>query len=134
MFSDSPIINWRNAKTRYCLEGVECVACKKNYYPKKYLCECGGKNFEPIVFRGRGTLLSFTSITVSPLEFKRMAPYCIGLIKLEQGPKLIAQLADVELQDLKIGIPMVAVFRKHYTSGDKGIIHYGLKFVPGEDE
>ena len=131
MFSNSPIVNWRNIQSRYRLKGASCLSCGKNYYSKKYLCECGSKNFKTVVFRGRGKLLSFTEITVPPAEFKKTAPYSIGLIELEQGPRLIAQLVDIKLCDLKIGMPMVAVFRKYYSSCPKGVIYYGLKFVSG---
>jgi uncharacterized protein len=130
MFTNSPIANWRNAEHQYRLQGEICKSCKRYYFPKKYVCECGKMSFETIILKGEGILISFTTITTPPEEFKEMTPYCVGMIELGQGPRLISQIADVELCDLKIGMNMVSTFRKLYTSGEEGIIHYGLKFIP----
>ena len=126
----STIVGWRCRKSRYLLQGVTCTGCAALYYPKKYWCVCGATSFEPVNFSGRGTLISFTSITVPPQDFIAMAPYNLGLVELEEGPRLIAQVTDVAFDVLTIGMPVVAVFRKHYAAGEKGIIHYGMKFKP----
>lgn len=102
---------------------------QKKYYPKAYLCDCQSGDLESYEFSGFGTLVSFTQITVPPAAFESLAPYCIGLIALDEGPKMLAQLTDVDLGELKIGMKMQACLRKMYVSGDKGVIHYGLKFV-----
>ena len=59
-----------------------------------------------------------------------MAPYCVGIIELKEGAKITAQIVDCKYEDLKIGTEVEAVFRKFYKSGEKGIIHYGTKFIP----
>jgi len=61
-----------------------------------------------------------------------MTPYCIAIIKLKEGPKIISQIADAQLKELKIGMPVQAVFRNYYCTGKKEIINYGLKFIPIE--
>jgi uncharacterized OB-fold protein len=58
-----------------------------------------------------------------------MAPYCIGLVKLDEGSQVLGQIADVEIGDLKIGMKMQAQLRKLYVVGDEGTITYGIKFV-----
>jgi uncharacterized protein len=130
MFADSPLISWRMAKQRLFLEGVKCITCSAVYYPQKYTCVCGSHVFETIHFSGKGKLLSFTHITVAPAAFTAMVPYHLGLIEFEEGARLVAQVTDVAFEELSIGIPVIAVFRRLYTSGEKGIIHYGLKFRP----
>lgn len=130
MFADSPIMSWRASKHQYRLEGVTCLTCSHSYYPQKYRCVCGGLNFEPVQFSGRGKLLSFTQITISPTAFVSMVPYHLGLIELEEGVRLVSQVTDVALEELFIGMQVVATFRKYYASGEKGIIHYGIKFMP----
>lgn len=130
MYRESPIIRWRNYSERYRLEGNKCSECTKIYFPKKELCICGSRTFEPFVLKGVGTLLSFTEIKASPEIFSPMAPYCVGIIELEDGPRVIAQITDSRLDDLSIGMKLQSVFRKVYAVGKEGIIHYGIKFIP----
>ncbi len=129
MFENSPVLRWRKYNEKYLLEGNKCLECKKIHYPKVYLCKCGSQKFEPINLSGKGTLLTFTQITTPPKAFKEYAPYCIGIIQLSEGPKILSQITDVELKDLKIGMNVQTCFRKIYTAGEKDTINYGLKFV-----
>lgn len=129
-FNSSPIPAWRQYSKRYKLEGLKCALCGKVYFPKCFLCSCGSKKFDTFLLSGVGTLISYTNITNPCVEFKHMIVYCIGLIQLDEGPKLTMQLADVDLADLKIGMRVQATFRKFYSHGANGIIEYGLKFTP----
>ena len=126
----SPISAWRNYKHNYGLYGYRCVACKKIYYPKKHLCSCGSQNFESMKLSGNGKLITFTQINNPPEAFEEMAPYCIGIVELEEGVRILAQITDAMLEDLSIGMPVKAVFRKLYARGEKGVIQYGVKFEP----
>lgn len=128
MHRQSPIIRWRRYAERYRLEGNRCSTCNKIYFPKKHLCECGSKEFNVHTLAGKGKIITFTEIKSSPEEFSDMTPYCVGIVELEEGPRITAQIADAEVSELKIGDPVEAVFRKFAAVGDEGIIHYGLKF------
>ncbi len=125
----SPIAAWRHFNAHYRLEGNRCNACKKIHLPATRYCSCGSTNLEPHRLSPRGTLQSFSQVTTPPADFKAMAPYCIGLIELDEGPRLVAQLTDVTPKDLHIGMRVHGVLRKLFAH-KKGIIHYGIKFVP----
>lgn len=47
-------------------------------------------------------------------------------MELEEGPRIVAQLVDCNLEMLKIGVPVELVFRKIYE--DEGVVRYGFKF------
>lgn len=126
---DSPIAAWRQFNAHYRLEGVQCTTCKKIHLHAIAVCTCGCATLAPCPLKPHGTLVSFTNVTTPPHDFKAMAPYCIGLIQLDDGPRLVAQLADVTLEQLHIGMPMKGVLRKLYAH-HKDIIHYGIKFMP----
>jgi uncharacterized OB-fold protein len=128
--NSSSISGWRQYPTRYSLEGFACTVCEKVYMPKSFLCTCGSRDFKLFKFSGLGKLISFTSITSPCIEFKQMPAYCIGLVQLDEGPKITVALADVNLCDLKIGMLVQSTFRKFYSHGTNGIIEYGLKFIP----
>ncbi len=130
MFTTSPTLRWRRYAAYYRLEGCVCLDCNKKHFPRIHLCSCQSTHFSPYVFSGQGAVLTFTQIVNQPAAFTGMGPYCIGLIQLEEGPKVLAQLTDVSFDDLHIGMRVEAVFRKMYASGDKGIINYCFKFVP----
>ena len=130
MFEKSPIPRWRKYQEKYQLIGNKCTNCNTPYYPAKHLCSCGSQTFKPMQFKGTGTLLTFTQINVPSLIFKHRSPYIIGMIQLDEGPRLISQITDSELKDLSIGLKLQAVFRIFSYASDKGIIHYGTKFIP----
>ena len=96
----NPVATWRNQKRMYDLRGKT------------------------------GKLLSFTQVNHPPKLFKKLAPYCVGIIEFDNGEKVIAQICDASIEDLSIGMPVRAVFRKLCEGGEKGIIRYGVKFRP----
>ena len=81
------------------------------------------------MFSGLGKLISFTHVINPPQRFESMAPYCIGIIELEEGVKILSQLTDITLGEISIGMPVKAVFRKIIDNGDSDIISYGIKFI-----
>ncbi|MFA5763450.1 MAG: Zn-ribbon domain-containing OB-fold protein [archaeon] len=130
MFRDSSIIRWRNYKDRYMLVGFECASCKKNYFEQKGMCTCGSTEFNEVEIKGNGKIVSFTQIHSGPEAFAEQGKYCVAIIDLEEGARITGQVVDCNYEDLKIGQEVEAVFRKFYKSGDKGVIHYGTKFIP----
>lgn len=130
MLAKSPIAGWRLYKQRYQLQGTRCVQCKKVFYPHKYLCHCGSTKFEPYHLNGNGTLETFTQVCHPMAEFASNGSYCLGLVKLEEGPRILAQISDSAIGELYIGQPVVAVFRKYFATNAEDIIHYGIKFIP----
>jgi len=130
MFTSNPITNWRLYAQRYQLQGTRCTSCNKIFYPKKYICSCGSFNFEPYKLSGKGILETFTKVAQPATEFDSQGYFCLGLIKLNEGPRILAQIADVEITDLFIGQTMEGVLRKYFTTNVEDIIHYGLKFIP----
>jgi len=59
-----------------------------------------------------------------------MAPYLIGMVRLEEGPLVSAQLADADGVDLTIGMPVEMVARRLRDADEHGYIVYGYKFRP----
>lgn len=51
-------------------------------------------------------------------------------MELEDGTRLVAQITDVNIDELKIDMDLEQVFRKISEDGDSGIIQYGVKFRP----
>ena len=81
-------------------------------------------------FSGRGSIYSFTVVRDAPAGFEQFVPYPVALIKLEEGTIITAQLTDIDLDDIHIGMEVEMVTRKLKEDGENGIIVYGYKFRP----
>jgi uncharacterized OB-fold protein len=59
--------------------------------------------------------------------YEKNMPQYVGLIKLDEGPEIVAPLTDVT-DEPKEGSRVNAVLRKLTTDSSNGLIEYGLKF------
>ncbi|MDA4111536.1 MAG: OB-fold domain-containing protein [Thaumarchaeota archaeon] len=80
-----------------------------------------------------GTLVSYTLQRESMHGFEEQEPMIFGLIKLENGVKIISQLVDIPYESLNEGMKLVAVFRRIKSEGESGQIFYGYKFSRSRD-
>ncbi len=127
---------WRTIPQRYRLIGHRCRKCGKVNFPPKGVCKyCNASSdFEEVQLSGRGRVHTFTLIGAgaAPPEFaeqeKAGGSYPVAIVEFEEGPKVIGQLADVRLQDVRIGMPVHAELRRIYS--EEGVVRYGFKFVP----
>ena len=79
---------------------------------------------------GLGEVVTYTVVRVPPEGFEREAPYVVAIIRLEEGPRITAQIVDCKPKDVKIGTKVKSVFRRVGGEGASGAIYYGYKFVP----
>ena len=122
---------WREIPARYNLIGSKCETCGSFYYPPRHFCpECRrqGKMVEH-QFKGTGEVVTFTTIYTPGDSWIGGKPYVLAIVKLDEGPHVTTQVI-CEPADAKIGMRVKRVFRKIGEDGDKGMIHYGTKFVP----
>jgi len=129
--------HWRLKEQRYKLVGEVCPHCETKLFPPRDVCpECGQDCKKPYVFSGKGEVYSAVPIQDAPAGFKESAPYVIGLIRLEEGPLVTAQITDIDpRKEIPIGTPVEMVTRKLRNDGDeRGMIIYGYKFRPVEKE
>lgn len=124
----TPAKYWRENLTKIRLIGNKCDKCNSLHYPKKYLCDCGNDQMSEYKFLGKGKVVSFTEVHVSPEHLRKTVPYIIALIKLQEGPMVTTQL--VECNDPKLGIEVESCVRRIFTDGEKGLIYYTTKFRP----
>ena len=117
-------MSWRLRNSRYTLTGTKC-SCGKMYMPPRAVCECGNSDLKPVIFSGRGEIVSNTEIHIGPAGFERNTPYNIALIKLEEGPVVSGVVVDKKIE---IGQKVRSVFRRLTVDGDEGLINYGFKF------
>ncbi len=94
--------NWRLREQRCQLIGTRCLNCGTKSFPPRQVCtECRATTFEPYPFNGKGALYSYTTLRHAPVGFENQAPYSVGMIKLDEGPMVEAQLTDANPEDLR---------------------------------
>lgn len=129
--ADSLARHWRLRQQRYQLIGNRCVCCGARFFPARQVCmECRGSELVPFRFGGRGELYSYTTLRQAPAGFEAQTPYSVGMIQLDEGPLVEAQLTDANSEDLSVGMRVEMVTRKLCAEGEAGLIIYGYKFRP----
>ena len=106
-----PIQEFKESLKKKKLIGTKCSCGSISVYPNFHCRKCGNTSFEKVKFSGKGTLITYTILHAVPLRFKENAPLVIGLVELEEGGRISAQL-DVSQDELPIGKKLEAIFQK----------------------
>ncbi len=123
--------DWREYPRRYRLEAGKCKKCGKIVFPTRLVCpKCGAREFETEILPDTGKVLTYTVIRVAPSQFTDQAPYAVVITELTNGVKLMAQLVDCDVDNIKVGMEVRIEFRRVQTDDHHGILSYGYKFVP----
>jgi hypothetical protein len=119
-------------RERYRLIGSRCQTCKGVFFPSTRVCpNCRRRGkVEQLEFSGRGKVFSYTVIHAAPRMLEQSTPYAVALVQLDEGPRVLSQIVDCPLGELKIGMEVEACFRKLFEQDEGGIISYGFKFRP----
>ena len=122
---------WRETPQRYRYEGNKCQQCGKVFFPPRRSCDpwCDCQ-LEPHNMATTGKLLTYTVIHIAPKQFGDEAPYVLGVIEMEDGARITAQVVDLGQEGPAVGMPVRIEFRKIQQDGEAGILMYGYKVVP----
>ena len=62
----------------------KCTKCGYLHLATTYFCQnCGNKGFENVSIEGKGTVVTYTIITVPPAGYEKYTPYAWVVIKLD---------------------------------------------------
>jgi uncharacterized protein len=127
MYKSNVVREWRKTNRGNNINGSKCKGCDTLFLPSRIICaNCKGEELEDYKFKGLGEIYSYSTIHYPPTSFEKETPYTVAIIKLDEGPKMTAQIVDSE--NIDVGMRVESCIRKVYVDGDKGIIHYGIKF------
>jgi uncharacterized OB-fold protein len=102
---------WQAAR-EHRLAIMRCRDCGKHFfYPREFCPFCHRAAVEWVNASGRGKIYSFT-IARRPAgpAFKADVPYVIALVELEEGPRLMTNIVTKEVDRIRIGQAVTAVF------------------------
>ncbi len=56
---------------------------------------------------GRGTIHTYTVIRQNwAMPFRELQPYVVAMVELEEGPRMMTNVTDVAIDDVRIGLPL----------------------------
>lgn len=80
------------------------------WYPR-FLCpECRSTETEWFEASGRGTVYTYTVVRKGQGPYAEAAPYVAAYVELEEGPRILTNLVDVEVDQVQIGMPVEVVW------------------------
>jgi 3-oxo-4,17-pregnadiene-20-carboxyl-CoA hydratase alpha subunit len=90
-----------------------CASCGTLRHPPLPACgRCGSLEWDTLEASGRGTLFSYVVVhypQVPAFEY----PLPIGLVELEEGTRVVANIGGVEPDDIEVGMTLQALFVDH---------------------
>ncbi len=103
---------WDAAKQRKLII-QRCTDCQQRYfYPRPFCPRCLSSNVEWTPVSGRGRLHTFVINHRPPRNHPVPAPFIIGIVELEEGPRLMTQIVGVEPDPalVRCDLPVEVVF------------------------
>ena len=92
----------------------KCDACGTLRFPAYELCsQCLSTRSSWAPVSGRGEVYSFNIMhQVYHPAFAAEVPYAVVVVKLEEGPKIVSNLAGIKPHEIKCGMPVEVFFEK----------------------
>jgi uncharacterized OB-fold protein/acyl dehydratase len=104
---------WFEGAREHRLLIQRCSSCGTLRHPPLPACAvCGSLEWEPVESSGRGSLYSYVVVhypQVAAFEY----PLPIGLVELEEGTRVVANLGGVDLDQIQVGMALRAEFVDH---------------------
>jgi len=93
------------------LMAAKCEKCGALLLPPRPLCsKCFSKDLRWVELGKKGKLVSYTVIHVPSKQFQAMAPYVVGIVKLEDCLCLPGMIRGVKPEEIKISMGLEVDF------------------------
>ena len=102
---------WEAAK-RHELVMPRCTRCDYLFfYPRSECPRCLSTHLEWMQVSGRGRLHTYT-IVYQPANaaFRDDTPYIYAVVQLDEGPRMVSNVVQCELEAVKVDMPLEAIF------------------------
>jgi uncharacterized OB-fold protein len=88
------------------LKVKRCRACGEHHHYPRALCPfCFSDDTEWRDATGRGTIYTYSVMRRAPV------PYAIAYVELEEGPRMMTNIVDCDLDSIRIGQKVKVVFK-----------------------
>ncbi len=119
------------------LLGSRCLSCKELFFPRKVSGICvhcqQRRELEDVELGPFGKIVSFTEVMQPPAggHYHGPVPYCYGLIDLNDGVRVEAQLGG-DFEKLKVGMKVNLVIEPLYVDSEGNEVQV-FRFHPIEE-
>ena len=102
---------WEAAR-RHELVMPRCKTCDYLFfYPRSECPHCLSTNLEWVKVSGRARLHSFTVVQQpANAAFRDDVPYVYAVVQLDEGPRLVSNIVQGDLDALRVDMPLEAIF------------------------
>jgi len=102
---------WEAAR-RHALVMPRCKMCDHLFfYPRSECPHCLSTNLEWVQVSGRARLHSFTVVQQpANAAFRDDVPYVYAVVQLDEGPRLVSNIVQGDIDALRVDMPLAAVF------------------------
>jgi uncharacterized protein len=80
------------------------------WYPREFCPACGSLEVAWIPASGRGSVYSFTIIRRGAPPYDQSAPYVVAYVELAEGPRVLTNIVECDVDEVEIGMPVEVVF------------------------
>ncbi|HEX4211155.1 MAG TPA: Zn-ribbon domain-containing OB-fold protein [Candidatus Binataceae bacterium] len=103
---------WWEAVQRHELYIQKCRDCGDlRFHPRALCTNCLSSNTEWVRCKGQGRIYTFTVTNQNQASgFRDSLPYVLAWVQLEEGVKLMTNIVDCPPEQVKIDMPVEAVF------------------------
>ena len=98
---------------RHELRVQKCTACGTyRFYPRGVCPQCMSSDVEWVRSSGHGTVYTFTVTYQNQMPgFREELPYVLAYVKLEEGPLMLSNIVDCDLDQATIGRRVQVCFK-----------------------
>ena len=112
----APVINsttaefWKaTTEGRFLLQ--RCNACDiVLWFPRRNCPKCWTEDVSTFDAQQTGTIYSFTVVRKGKGAFQDAGPFVIAYVELADGPRIMTNIVDCDIDELHIGMPVEMVF------------------------
>jgi len=100
-----------------------CTSCGAAvYYPRAHCPTCYTDSLEWRDLSGKGTVYSFTIVRRGEGPYAEVTPYVVAYIELDEGPRVLSNVVEIDPEDVEIGMAVEAVF--HDTGEGNALVRW----------
>jgi uncharacterized protein len=87
------------------LLGLRCKECGFITTPPRLACRnCGGLENQIVELKGKGTIMTFTSIHIGVESRRGKTPYLVVMVKMDEGPWIMGNLEGVDPSNASVDL------------------------------
>lgn len=100
-----------SAATEGRLVLARCDRCESViWYPRQFCPRCHTTDVSWFDASGRGHVYSFTIVRQAPPPWRDSLPYVIAYVELDEGPRVLTNIVDVDVREVVVGAEVRVVF------------------------